>query len=166
MGLLKLLRKLKRGDKEARILVLGLDNAGKTTILRKLSDESAADIMPTQGFNIKSLTKSGFKLNMWDIGGYVLFLSVFSLSLSLSLSHTHAHTHTFHLLFTTHFGNAPRLLSSSIFHLFLILFITNTRTHTHTHTYIRLKKYIPPHHRTDKRVFVLTGETTSRVPTF
>lgn len=69
MGLLKLLRKLKRSDKEARILVLGLDNAGKTTILRKLSDEDARDIMPTQGFNIKSLTHEGFKLNMWDIGG-------------------------------------------------------------------------------------------------
>ena len=39
MGLLTLLRKLKRADKEARILVLGLDNAGKTTILKKLSDE-------------------------------------------------------------------------------------------------------------------------------
>lgn len=39
MGLLNLLRKLKRGDKEARILVLGLDNAGKTTILKKMSDE-------------------------------------------------------------------------------------------------------------------------------
>jgi|EP01047_Picozoa_sp_COSAG01_P060340 hypothetical protein len=25
--------------------------------------------MPTQGFNIKSLQKDGFKLNVWDIGG-------------------------------------------------------------------------------------------------
>ena len=77
MGLLGLLRKLKRTDKEARILVLGLDNAGKTTILRKLSNEDAKDIMPTQGFNIKSLTQKGFKLNMWDIGGYVYFLVLF-----------------------------------------------------------------------------------------
>jgi len=69
MGLLTLLRKLKRTDKEARILVLGLDNAGKTTILKKLSDEDIAHIMPTQGFNIKSLMHDGFKLNVWDIGG-------------------------------------------------------------------------------------------------
>ena len=51
MGLLTLLRKLKRSDQEARILVLGLDNAGKTTILKKLSDEDIAHIMPTQGFS-------------------------------------------------------------------------------------------------------------------
>jgi ADP-ribosylation factor-like protein 3 len=56
-------------DQEARILVLGLDNSGKTTILRKLSDEDISTIMPTQGFNIKSLMSNGFKLNVWDIGG-------------------------------------------------------------------------------------------------
>ena len=69
MGLLTLLRKLKKDETEARILVLGLDNAGKTTILKKLSEEDASHIMPTQGFNVKSLQVDGFKLNMWDIGG-------------------------------------------------------------------------------------------------
>jgi ADP-ribosylation factor-like protein 3 len=39
MGLLSLLRKLKKSEKEARVLVLGLDAAGKTTILKRLSDE-------------------------------------------------------------------------------------------------------------------------------
>ena len=58
MGLLKLLRSLKKNEKEARILVVGLDNAGKTTILKSLSDESTTDIMPTQGFNIKSLVSN------------------------------------------------------------------------------------------------------------
>jgi ADP-ribosylation factor-like protein 3 len=67
--LLSLLRSLKRDEREARILVLGLDNAGKTTILKALSEEDITHIMPTQGFNIKSLVKEGFKLNVWDIGG-------------------------------------------------------------------------------------------------
>ena len=58
MGLLNLLRTLKRDDKEARILVLGLDNAGKTTILKALSEEDISTIMPTQGFNIKSLVST------------------------------------------------------------------------------------------------------------
>ena len=92
MGLLSQLRALKKKQGEARILVLGLDNAGKTTILRALSQEETQSIMPTKGFNIKTLVSScnisslanslsflgiisgvqvqdGFKLNVWDIGG-------------------------------------------------------------------------------------------------
>lgn len=69
MGLLSLLRSLKTTEKEHRILLLGLDNAGKTSILKKLADEEITHIMPTQGFNIKSIQKDGFKLNVWDIGG-------------------------------------------------------------------------------------------------
>ncbi len=55
MGLLDLLRKLKKNDKEGKILVLGLDNAGKTTLLKKLSQENVEQIEPTQGFNVKTL---------------------------------------------------------------------------------------------------------------
>lgn len=58
MGLLGLLRSLKKSDKEARILVLGLDNAGKTTILKAMSEEDVTNIMPTQGFNIKALVSN------------------------------------------------------------------------------------------------------------
>jgi GTPase SAR1 family protein len=36
-------------QQQARILVLGLDNAGKTTILKKLSDEDVTTTTPTQG---------------------------------------------------------------------------------------------------------------------
>jgi ATPase subunit of ABC transporter with duplicated ATPase domains len=68
MGLLSLLQKLKRSDNEARILVLGLDNSGKTTILKRLSNESIKEVMPTQGFNVKTLVQNSFKLNVWDIG--------------------------------------------------------------------------------------------------
>mmetsp|Transcript_160790 Transcript_160790/g.285025 ORF Transcript_160790/g.285025 Transcript_160790/m.285025 type:complete len:183 (-) Transcript_160790:37-585(-) len=69
MGLLSVLRKMKKTEKESRILLLGLDNAGKTTILKKLSEEDISHVMPTQGFNVKSLVHEGFKLNVWDIGG-------------------------------------------------------------------------------------------------
>merc|ERR1711934_80030 len=40
-----------------------------THTLQKLSEEKPANLQPTQGFNIKSVAQSGFKLNMWDIGG-------------------------------------------------------------------------------------------------
>lgn len=68
-----------QSDQEARLLVLGLDNSGKTTILKKLSDEDISQIMPTQGFNIKSLMHDGFKLNVWDIGGSALHLGIIKL---------------------------------------------------------------------------------------
>jgi len=55
MGLLDILRKLKKNDKEGKILVLGLDNAGKTTLLKKLSQENIEKLEPTKGFNVKTL---------------------------------------------------------------------------------------------------------------
>nr|XP_042120713.1 ADP-ribosylation factor-like protein 3 isoform X1 [Peromyscus maniculatus bairdii] len=68
-GLLSILRKLKSApDQEVRILLLGLDNAGKTTLLKQLASEDISHITPTQGFNIKSVQSQGFKLNVWDVG--------------------------------------------------------------------------------------------------
>merc|ERR1712054_236289 len=69
MGLLTLLRNLKKSDTEFRILMLGLDNSGKTTALKMLAGEDITHITPTQGFNIKAVAHSGFRLNVWDIGG-------------------------------------------------------------------------------------------------
>ena len=67
MGLLNLLRTLKRTDKEARILVLGLDNSGKTTILKALSEEDISTIQPTQGFNIKAIVSNIWHFEANDI---------------------------------------------------------------------------------------------------
>ncbi|KAL4004643.1 nicotinic acetylcholine receptor alpha-9 [Sarotherodon galilaeus] len=70
MGLLSILRRLKQSpEQEVRLLLLGLDNAGKTTVLKQLAAEDVSHITPTQGFNIKSVQSAGFKLNVWDIGG-------------------------------------------------------------------------------------------------
>uniref|UniRef100_A0A8B9SKK2 ADP-ribosylation factor-like protein 3 n=1 Tax=Anas platyrhynchos TaxID=8839 RepID=A0A8B9SKK2_ANAPL len=57
-------------NRELRIVLLGLDNAGKTTLLKRLASLGDAGVwFPTQGFNIKSVHSHGFKLNVWDIGG-------------------------------------------------------------------------------------------------
>merc|ERR1719189_558834 len=69
MGLLDQLKGLKKKNGEGKIIVLGLDNAGKTTILRMLSQQALDTVEPTRGFNVKTLNHDGFKLNMWDIGG-------------------------------------------------------------------------------------------------
>lgn len=52
-----------------RILFLGLDNAGKTTILKKLNDEDVNSVSPTLGFNIKTFVHGKYTLNIWDVGG-------------------------------------------------------------------------------------------------
>ena len=47
-GLLQLLKSLKKSqDREVRILLLGLDNSGKTTMLRKLATEDPTQTTPT-----------------------------------------------------------------------------------------------------------------------
>ena len=69
MGLLTILKKMKQKEKEMRLLMLGLDNAGKTTILKKFNGEDIDTISPTLGFNIKTLEHNGYKLNIWDVGG-------------------------------------------------------------------------------------------------
>lgn len=52
------------GTKEVRILILGLDNAGKTTILYRLQNESdeAVQTIPTIGFNVETLQYKNIKV--------------------------------------------------------------------------------------------------------
>ncbi|XP_058811613.1 ADP-ribosylation factor-like protein 2 [Topomyia yanbarensis] len=69
MGFLTILKKMKQKEKEMRILLLGLDNAGKTTILKRFNGEPIDQISPTLGFNIKTLEYKNYTLNMWDVGG-------------------------------------------------------------------------------------------------
>ncbi|PIG86278.1 ADP-ribosylation factor 6 [Aspergillus arachidicola] len=58
------------GTKEMRILMLGLDAAGKTTILYKLKlTNQEVTTIPTVGFNVESVTYKNVKFNVWDVGG-------------------------------------------------------------------------------------------------
>lgn len=56
-------------SKELRILILGLDNAGKTTILYKLQLGDIVSTKPTIGFNVETLHYKNLTLNIWDLGG-------------------------------------------------------------------------------------------------
>lgn len=49
--------------------MLGLDNAGKTTIVKRLLDQDVHDTTPTLGFNVDTIHRDGFRVNLWDIGG-------------------------------------------------------------------------------------------------
>jgi ADP-ribosylation factor-like protein 3 len=56
MVFLNWLQKLKSDGNEAKILILGLDNSGKTTILKRLSFEDVTETTPTQGFNVRMIS--------------------------------------------------------------------------------------------------------------
>eukprot|EP01004_Peranema_trichophorum_P008911 NODE_7659_length_754_cov_28.954041_g7045_i0.p1 GENE.NODE_7659_length_754_cov_28.954041_g7045_i0~~NODE_7659_length_754_cov_28.954041_g7045_i0.p1 ORF type:complete len:180 (-),score=20.11 NODE_7659_length_754_cov_28.954041_g7045_i0:151-690(-) len=57
------------GGKEVRILILGLDNAGKTTILYKLQLGDVVTTIPTIGFNVETIKYNNIKFQVWDLGG-------------------------------------------------------------------------------------------------
>ncbi|EPQ27314.1 uncharacterized protein PFL1_06941 [Pseudozyma flocculosa PF-1] len=57
------------GNKEMRILMLGLDAAGKTTILYKLKLNQSVTTIPTVGFNVETVQYKNVKFNVWDVGG-------------------------------------------------------------------------------------------------
>jgi len=55
--------------KEVRILMLGLDAAGKTTILYQLKMGETVKTIPTIGFNVETLDYKGLNFTVWDVGG-------------------------------------------------------------------------------------------------
>ena len=86
MGLLTIIKKQKLKDNEIRVLTLGLDNSGKTTIIKKMLNQDINTISPTMGFQINTLfytpknnnnnnnnsnsnDNDEYTLNIWDIGG-------------------------------------------------------------------------------------------------
>ena len=57
------------GAKERRLLMLGLDAAGKTTVLYKLKLNECVQTIPTIGFNVENLKYKNLDLTVWDVGG-------------------------------------------------------------------------------------------------
>ncbi|KAK4046529.1 Arf GTPase arl1 [Microbotryomycetes sp. NB124-2] len=54
---------------EVRILMLGLDSAGKTTILYRLQIGEVVTTIPTIGFNVETVQYKNIKFQVWDLGG-------------------------------------------------------------------------------------------------
>ena len=57
------------GKKEVKILMLGLDAVGKTTILYQLKMGETVKTIPTLGFNVERIENKNFNFNIWDVGG-------------------------------------------------------------------------------------------------
>eukprot|EP01017_Pseudomicrothorax_dubius_P023962 TRINITY_DN25510_c0_g1_i2.p1 TRINITY_DN25510_c0_g1~~TRINITY_DN25510_c0_g1_i2.p1 ORF type:complete len:166 (-),score=42.35 TRINITY_DN25510_c0_g1_i2:116-613(-) len=56
-------------QREAKLLILGLDGVGKTTILYQLRLGELISAPPTNGFNAEAIDFKDFKFLLWDWGG-------------------------------------------------------------------------------------------------
>lgn len=56
-------------DRKIRVLMLGLDNAGKTSILYRLHLGDVVTTVPTVGVNLETLQYKNISFEVWDLGG-------------------------------------------------------------------------------------------------
>ena len=61
-------------SKDVQLSIVGLQNAGKSTLVNSLSTgKFDSDTIPTIGFNHRTFKKGNAKLDMWDLGGQPRF---------------------------------------------------------------------------------------------
>ena len=65
----KLIGAISGSKKATRILMLGLDGAGKTTILNKIHLGEYTSTVPTIGFNVERIEYKNLFMTIWDVGG-------------------------------------------------------------------------------------------------
>lgn len=54
---------------EAKVLLLGLDNAGKSTLLKAFQGETVTNLPPTKGFGFQKFNYDNITFCVWDLGG-------------------------------------------------------------------------------------------------
>lgn len=60
--------------KEMELSLIGLQRAGKTSLVNVLSTgDFQEDMIPTVGFNMRKVTKGGVVIKLWDLGGQPRF---------------------------------------------------------------------------------------------
>lgn len=69
MGLKDLLKKIKAREHEIRLLFIGLEGAGKSSVIASFLNKPLEGIPPTQGFIITNEQRSDYKLSLWDLSG-------------------------------------------------------------------------------------------------
>ncbi len=65
-----------RSNDNFKIVILGLQNAGKTTILYRLSLGQLVSTQPTIGSNVEEISHNNVKFQAWDLGGQESMRSV------------------------------------------------------------------------------------------
>jgi Arf/Sar family protein len=64
--------------KKLDIVVIGLENSGKTTLLSVLAHGEPVETVPTIGLNVKVFKKGQVNMKCWDIGGQEQYRSEWS----------------------------------------------------------------------------------------
>ena len=59
---------------EKRFLILGLDGAGKTSILNRLTKKDFTEPEPTVGLNVEQIVHRNYAVTFWDLGGAATLL--------------------------------------------------------------------------------------------
>ena len=62
-------------NKKLEVVLVGLENSGKTTLLNVLAAGSPVETCPTIGLNVKLVRKGGVQMKCWDIGGQAQYRS-------------------------------------------------------------------------------------------
>jgi len=65
----KILEFFTKNKNNFKIIILGMQNAGKTTILYRLSLGQFVKTTPTIGSNVEELNYNNIKIQAWDLGG-------------------------------------------------------------------------------------------------
>ena len=55
--------------KKLEVVLVGLENSGKTTLLSVLADGKPVESAPTIGLNVKMVKRGGVQMKCWDLGG-------------------------------------------------------------------------------------------------
>jgi ADP-ribosylation factor-like protein 8 len=56
-------------SKKLEVVIVGLGNSGKTTLLNVLSDGIPVETVPTVGLNVRMIKKGGVRMKCWDLAG-------------------------------------------------------------------------------------------------
>lgn len=61
--------------KKLEVVLVGLENSGKTTLLQVLSKDAPVETAPTIGLNVKMVKRGGVQMKCWDLGGQTQYRS-------------------------------------------------------------------------------------------
>jgi ABC-type phosphate/phosphonate transport system ATPase subunit len=120
------------GKKDMRILMVGLDAAGKTTILYKLKLGEVVTTIPTIGFNVETVEYKNISFTVWDVGGQdkirLLWRHYYKL-LQINIAYQHLINYLLRLFYKSNNIRILKVLSS------LLTLTTKTESKTQERNY-------------------------------